>query len=998
MLVARAQRFWQDLTGHPAPMERTDEFPDELPVGPDARSDKGAEVGRRGFFALMGLSTAALSAACSRSPVGKIVPYLQKPDEVTPGVSAYYASTCGACSASCGILLKTRDGRPIKVEGNDLHPLTGGATCAVGQAAVLSLYDAARAKGPSSGSGDVTWAGLDQEVMAALERIKAARKGVRVIAPPEIGPTASAALDRFLAGFPDAKRVSHEPPDIAALADAHHATHGVRAVPAYHLDKATFILGVGADFLGTWLSPVAFTRAYRRGRDLASGTMSRHVQLEGKVSLTGSVADERLTTAPSDTVPVLAAIARALLGGEAAPELAPLRAALAKIRAPELRGEAVSRLAQELVEAKGHGVVLCGSDDPAAQMLSNLINERIGAYRDIIDLRGGTVRPEGALRLDDLIGELTRGAVGALFFWNVNPVYDDPRGGALAGLLSKVDLTVSTAGRRDETASLVQYLAPDHDALESWGDVEQARDLVGLRQPAVAPLFDTRSACESFLRWAGAPEAHDDLLRARWQKEVHSLAITDAPSFQAFWDRSLQDGFARINAPALPVEPRFSADALAQALSSHPATRPPGEGLELLLYEKVGLRDGRLGNNGWLHELPDPISKVTWSNYACLSPALARQLGARDGSLVTVESAGRSITLPAVIEPGVHPRVVAVALGYGRTHAGTIGNNVGAHAAPLGLDDGRATRAPRGARVKLAGGSQELARSQTHASQEGRPLVKEASLAEHRADKAAGNEPEGDGKHHLSMWSGHAYPGHKWGMSVDLSACTGCSACVVACQAENNIPVVGEVEVRRRREMHWIRIDRYFAGSEENPSVVHQPMMCQHCDNAPCETVCPVLATVHSEEGLNQQVYNRCVGTRYCANNCPPKVRRFNWFDYPHDDPLERMVLNPDVAVRSRGVMEKCSMCVQRIQEGKARARAAGRPLADGEIKTACEQVCPAGAIVFGDLNDPASRVAAEGKDPRSYHLLDEIGTRPSVSYLTRIRNAEKTENEGHHG
>ncbi len=992
-----AKRYWQELDARGnAPLERTDEFAEELPVSPGPPAEEGAKLGRRGFFALMGLSTAALSAACSRSPVGKIVPYLQNPEEVTPGVAAYYASSCGGCSAGCGILLKTRDGRPIKVEGNERHPLTGGGTCAVGQASVLSLYDAGRARGPSSGGGYLPWATLDQEIAVALGRIKAAGKAIRVIAPPDLGPTASAALEKFLAAFPGARRVNHEPPAQEAIASAHLATHGLRIIPRYHLDRAEIIVGIEADFLGTWLSPVAFTRAYVKGRDLGARRMSRHIQLEGKLSITGTSADRRHTMAPSDTIPVLAAVARRLLARENDPALAELQAALGKVRAPELAPAVIDGIVSAIEHKSGKGLVLSGSDDPVAQQLVNLVNEQIGAYGETVSLGEGTLRPEGWMSFEELMRELGTGSVGALFFWNVNPVYDHPRGAELASLLSKVELTVSTADRRDETGTLARYLAPDHDALESWGDLEPSRGLLGLRQPAISPLFDTRSACASFLRWAGAPGEHDALLRARWEVEVFPRAEGAKGSFQAFWERSLHDGFARLRAEALSPELRFRGEALQKALPTHPATRPREEGLELLLYEKVGLRDGRLGNNGWLHEMPDPISKVTWSNYACLSPSLAAKLGVSEGAMVSVRVGDRAVTLPALIEPGVHERVVAVALGYGRSQVGKVGNGIGAHAAPLGFDaSGRPTRARSGASVSVAAGKKELARSQTHGSMEGRPLVKEASFEHFLLDPSVGNEREGDGKHHLSMWSGHAYPGHKWAMSVDLTACTGCSACVIACQAENNVPVVGEDEVRRRREMHWIRVDRYFAGTPEEPEVVHQPMMCQHCDNAPCETVCPVLATVHSEEGLNQQVYNRCVGTRYCANNCPTKVRRFNWFDYAHDDPLERMVLNPDVVVRSRGVMEKCSMCVQRIQEGKAVARSEARPLRDGEIQTACEQVCPARAITFGDLHDPASRVAAQARDGRSYQVLDEIGIRPSVSYLTRIRNGAPG---GHHG
>ena len=986
-----SKHYWQDSDAErDRALARADEFAEELPVG--AAAEDGQRFTRRSFFSIMGLSAAAMTAACSRSPTGKVLPYLQKPEEVTPGLATFYASTCGACSAGCGILLKTRDGRPIKVEGNDAHPWSRGGVCAVGQASVLSLYDAARARGPSAEGKDVPWAKLDAEVTAALHRIDQAGRAIRVVAPSDLGPTAEAALAKLVAAYPRARRVRHDAADHQAIADAHLATHGVRAIPAYRLDRAKLVVGVGADFLGTWLSPVAFTRQYASARAPASGTMSRHVQLEPKISLTGSCADERITTAPSDVVPVLAALARRLaaaVGG------ATLPAELGKIRAPEVDEKALAALAGEIAAARGAALVLCGSDDVLAQMLTNAVNEIAGAYGATVDLALGTVRPE-AMRFDELLAELGKGEVGAVLFVGANPAYTHPRGGDLGALLAKVELTVATNDRRDETGALVRYLAPDHDALESWGDAQPVGGLVGVRQPAVSPLFDTRSACESMLAWAGAPAAHDELMRARWKAEVFPAAAAAPASFEAFWDRSVEAGFAAVTPAPLPAEPSFRPEALAAAIAGHPAAGARDDGLELVLYEKVGLRDGRLGNNAWLHELPDPISKVTWANYACISSALAAQLGVVEGSMVSIEVRGRSITVPALIEPGVHRRVVAVAVGYGRTHAGKIGDGVGANAFALGADAaGRAIRSPAGAAVQRAAGAKELAKSQTHSSQEGRDIVKEATLDEYLRDPAAGNEREPEAKRHLSMWPEQPYPGHKWGMTVDLSACTGCSACVVACQAENNISVVGEVEVLRRREMHWMRIDRYFSGPEDAPEVVHQPMMCQHCDNAPCETVCPVLATVHSSEGLNQQVYNRCVGTRYCANNCPTKVRRFNWFDYPHDDPLERMVLNPDVVVRSRGVMEKCSLCVQRIQEGKAAAKAEGRAVRDGEIRTACEQSCPAQAITFGDQNDPASRVAKLAADARRYRVLEELHIEPAVSYLTRIRSRK---GEGSHG
>ncbi len=993
------------------------EFPDELPLG-DRPGDVG-QFSRRGFLAALGLSTAAFSSACSRSPVGHVLPFNDQPEELIPGVPLYYASSCGGCPARCGVVVKTRDGRPIKLEGNDRHPLTRGGLCAVGQASVLSLYDAGRSRAPSISGKDATWADVDAAVRAVLAA-GAASKGVFAVTPGDLGPTEEAALARFLEAHPGAKRVVYDTSGAEAVAAAHDVTHGVRAVPAWHLDRADVVLGIEADFLGTWLSPVAFTRQWAAARDPKSGKMLRHHQVEPRLTLTGGSADVRFTARPSDTVPLLAALAKALGGGAALP------AGIEKIRAPELSPDRVAKLVDALRGAKGKALVLCGSLDPAAQVLTNLVNHHLGAYEATLSLAEAAPYPRGALSFEAFLDTLSKEGASAAFFWNVNPAYSHPRGAELKDLLAKVNLTVSTNDRRDETASLVKIHAPDHNPLESWGDTRPVAGVIGLRQPTVAPLFDTRSACASFLRWAGDATSEDDYLRARWESQILPRAKGAPPSFVPFWDEALQDGFAEMDppppeAPAVPdgplppeaPEPReeplsppvppLRPEAVTAALAAHPARGAREEGMELWLHEKVGIRDGRLANNAWLQEMPDPISKVTWTNYAVVSAALATEKGLAEGDLLTVTAQGKTVTLPVLVEPGVHPRVIAVAVGYGRTAAGKIGDGVGVDVFPLGRGaSGEPRRDVSGVTAARATGHKDLAKSQTHASQEGRDIVRETTLQALSAAPAAGHEAPGHGKRHLSMWSGHAYPGPKWEMTINLSACTGCSACVVACQAENNIPAVGELEVFRRREMHWMRIDRYFDAAADEPTVVHQPMLCQHCENAPCETVCPVLATVHSSEGLNQQVYNRCVGTRYCANNCPPKVRRFNWFDYPHEDPLERMVLNPDVAVRSRGVMEKCSFCVQRIQEGKAAAKAEGRPVRDGDLRTACEQSCPAGAIVFGNANDPESRVAKLAADPLRYRVLEELNVGPAVSYLTKVRAEEKAagseRTEKHHG
>ena len=955
-------RYWQTLDGNETA----------------AQAAAPVSLGRRTFVEMMGLSAATVGlAGCRRAPVKKVIPYLAKPDEITPGTSIWYASACPGCDAQCGVLFKARDGRPIKVEGNPEHPWSRGAVCAVGQASVLSLYDAARARGPLSAGKPTTWAKLDAEVAAGLSAARTAGKQIYLVAPASAGPTQEAALRRFAQAW-SARTVRFDPTgEASAVAEAHQSLYGARLLPALHLERAELVLSFACDFLGTWLAPAVFARQYAEARRLPLAPREegkapppvrafRHVQLEPALSLTGSNADDRALLAPSEIVPALAGLVRRLAARSAHPQAKAMLAALPLLPEPPVP---LDSLAADLARAGRAGLVVCGLADPRAQALCIAANELIGATGNTVDPANGAAMPRGDLEFDDFLAALEAGLAGAVIFAGTNPVYAHPEGARLAAALASVDLTVSTADRPDETGAAVRHLAPDHSPAESWGDSEPRRGLLTLRQPALAPLFDTRAQVESLFAWAGAPAIALDTLRERLRTEAFPRARVPAASFEAFWRRGLQDGF--IETAEAPLALRFDPAGL-------PKIAPePAPELELWIYQKVALRDGRLGNNGWLHELPDPITKVTWDNYACLSPAHAARAGIRrDGRLVTLTAGGRSLTLPALVQPGTHDRVVAIARGYGRTGAGPLGNGVGVNIAPLS----RSTAAT----LTVTADRRELARSQMETSQQDRELVREATLADFRSDAAAGNPPE-EPLH--SIWPGHASRGHRWGLAVDLSACTGCGACVVSCQAENNIPVVGREEVGRRREMHWMRIDRYYAGSPVNPRVVHQPVMCQHCANAPCETVCPVLATNHSPEGLNQQAYNRCVGTRYCANNCPPKVRRFNWFDYRHDDPLSRLVLNPDVVVRTRGVMEKCSLCVQRISEGKALAKREGRELRDGEIETACEQSCPARALVFGDLNDPKSRVFALARDARAYHLLFELNVGPAVSYLTRIKN-----------
>jgi len=1001
------RRYWQsleDLRQDPELLaRRRQELPDgqtlwEAAAEANAANPEGVES-RRDFLKLMGFSLGAASlASCTRIPEHKAVPLVDQPEGLIPGVASWYATTCGGCAAGCGLLVKVRDGRPIKIEGNRESPLSGGGTCAAGQATVLSLYDDQRLKGPVLGGRPASWEEVDAAVRERLGAVAARRGKMVLLTGTVLSPATRQLIGEWLARYPGARQVVYEPVSQAALRAATAESFGRPVVPHYRLDRARLVVALEADFLGTWLSPVELTRHYtvaRRPGGPGGDEPLRHVQIESGMSLTGSNADQRIAVLPSE----LGVAALALLDGVSrqAGHDVPVSTVVADLPAKDR----LAGVAEELWRHRGRSVVVCGVNDVAIQRVVHRINSILGNVGTTVDLDNPSYQSQG----DDtavaaLVDEMERGEVQALLVHGVNPLYDYPDAARFRAGLARVAFKVSFADRLDETASKADVVCPDPHFLEAWNDAEPVRGGHSLTQPTIAPLFATRAFQENLLAWSGEKPDWHAYLREHWRREVFPRQDRYR-DFDDFWDRSLEAGGCSLPpVPSQPVADRGDlAPAVALVLAAHQtalAARRQG-GIEVRLHEKVALRDGRNANNPWLQELPDPVTKVTWGNYVSVSPRMATELRLAEGDVVALHGSSAPgntarLELPVQIQPGQPAGAVSVALGYGRTAAGKVGNGVGANAFPLmPLAGGFAQRSAGGFRLERTGRHEPLAATQTHHSMEGRSIVREATLAEYRKNPAAGNEERPE---LASLWPEYKKEGHFWGMVVDLSACTGCAACVVACQAENNVAVVGRDEVRRGREMHWIRVDRYYRGSEEAPETVYQPMMCQHCDHAPCETVCPVLATVHSSDGLNQQIYNRCVGTRYCANNCPYKVRRFNWFNYAKNDhfdyhmnnDLGRMVLNPDVVVRSRGVMEKCSLCIQRIQEGKLKGRYRTGGLKDGDIQTACQQACPADAIVFGDLNDHGSTVARRQNDPRFYHVLEEVGTRPGVGYLTKLR------------
>jgi MoCo/4Fe-4S cofactor protein with predicted Tat translocation signal len=1008
------------------------EFPTDIPPEQQLEEATEAKLGfkanRRDFLKLMGFGlTAATLSACVETPLKKAIPYVNKPDDIIPGVANYYATTT---PEGVAVIAKCREGRPIKLEGNPDAPLTKGGMDAIGQASVLNIYDIARHRKPVKSGNASDWETVDGEIKSKLAEINAAGGKVRVVTRSILSPSTRQVIERFVSANANAKHVTYDPVSYSAIAEANEASFGKAVIPHYDMAKAKVIVGVACDFLGTWLEPTAFNAQYAENRDPDKGEMSRHYQIESVMTMTGTNADLRLPVKPSQTGQALISIYNAVAKKLGRPTLPASSFSLA--------AGSEEMIAQDLVANRGTSLLLCGMNDAACQSIANGINEMLNSYGNTINLDRPSYYKQGSDQdMMELLSDLT--STDAFFFYDANPVYDTPFSGVFKDAISMAKLSVSLASKPDETSKLCQYTAPDHHYLESWSDSMPVEGHYSVVQPTINPIFSTRQAQDSFLKWMGAEESYEDLLKANWEG-LYKQVGGDYADFQAFWDHSLRVGMAM--GPEVPSTP-VSLNAQAVADAARRLNNSGSDQDELVIYEKVSIRDGKYANNPWLQELPDPVTRVTWDNYLTVPFQYAKDNGLKQEDVVNVKVGDMEARAAVVVQPGQAMGTFGLALGYAREGAGKVAKQVkgSVDAYPfLEMDQGNMRYHRTGVEVSKTGDTYSIASVQTfHTlfdpvkfdpnSEEGsvnnyfdrtEEIISETNFAAYKKDPTEVNgERAGSAlnkKHHLiTLWESHykdkaANRYIRWAMAIDLNKCTGCGACVVSCNAENNVPVVGKEEVKTRREMHWIRIDRYYSGDPNNPDVVYQPMLCQHCDNAPCETVCPVLATIHSHEGLNQMTYNRCVGTRYCANNCPYKVRRFNWFNYQNGDqftdinpshetnPLGRFVLNPDVTVRFRGVMEKCSFCVQRLQEGKLRAKVrAGSSLnsdgssvkpQDGEIKTACQQSCPTGAIVFGDLNDPNSEIHKLYKENhRIYHAIEEVKTLPSVAYMSKVRN-----------
>ena len=934
--------YWQDVEKKVlTKKELTQEFDD------NAFDSFSVQKTRRNFLKIMGFSVSALPlTGCIKIPVRKALPYLNKQPDTIPGVANWYASTYNRTP----ILLKTREGRPIKVEGNDKSLTTLGGTCAQDQASVLSLYDSNRLRSAMVDGKAVEWDAFDKALKAALTNTQGE---VVVVTPSMFSPSEVALLKEF-----NGSHIAYDATSSSAQVKANELAFGSRSLTEYNFEAANVVVSFGADFLGTFGNSVANTKQYSRRRSAkhADG-MNKHIQVEAVMTMTGSNADYRYTKSLADQKDILLSVL-AGVGGTSH-------------NASSENKEVAAQIVKELKANAGKSLLLVGDNDVNAQMIAYKINTLLGNYGSTL----WVAKNEGEVLADDtafegLVDKMNAGSVGAVFFIGVNPLYTFHNKEKIEKALAKVKTRVSFAMSADETSVACNYIAPRNHPYESWSDTLVSSTEVSFTQPVIQPLFGSRMWAETIMALMGKEGSFYDYIKARWSTK------TD-------WNKALHDGVVAINTSVNTVSDKgVSVESYVSAFKKAKA----GNGLNIITYQKYAVGNGEMANNPWLQELPDPITKATWDNYVMVSPSYAKAQGIKSGDVVELASATHKVKLPAIVQPGTEKNTVAVALGYGRSVAGKVGKNLGANAYPFVTYNGSLDYAGSFGSLNKTGEHKGLAQTQTHHSMEGRDIIRETTFAEYVNNPKSGNEVPKPKM--VNIYPGHKKDGHQWAMAINLASCTGCSSCIISCNAENNVPVVGRKEIANKRDMHWLRIDRYYKGDENQPEVAHMPMLCQHCDNAPCENVCPVMATVQSSDGLNQQVYNRCVGTRYCANNCPYKVRRFNWFNYDHSDKYERMVLNPDVSVRTRGIMEKCSMCVQRIQEGKLTAKRERRELQDGDIKLACQQSCPAeDGILFGDMNDPNSKISQALADERKYVVLEELNVQPRVNYLTKIRN-----------
>ena len=1015
--MASNKKYWksvEELNENSSIVEtlRNNEFVEPIPVDEflgDKDSLSASSTTRRDFLKYVGFSTAAASLAACEGPVVKSIPYVIQPEEIIPGVADFYATTMADGFDFANILIKTREGRPIKVENNNLEGSRTGANARV-HASVLSLYDSTRLKNPKIAGKDAKWADVNAKVKASLVDANASGGNVVVLTNTMASPSTDALVASLVAKYPTTKHVVYDAISESNALDAFQSVYGTRALANYDFSKANTIVSVGADFLGDWQGG-GFDAGYAQGRIPKNGMMSKHIQIEANMSLAGANADVRIPLNIAAQKQALVKIYNIVTGASVG---------ASKI---DRYDEAVVKAANQLKAAGSKGVFVTGLDDVNAQLVAIAINQALqsAAFNpsDAILTRKGDAKA-----VAQLVADMKAGKVHTLIMNGVNPAYTLANAKEFTDALKSVKLSVAFSLKEDETASLTSIAAPVPHYLESWGDVAMTRSNYSIMQPTIRPLFDTKQFQEALLTWTDNSTPYFDFLKG-----------FAAPSLAGkSWNQAVHDGFVAGSASALTAG-TLNANEAATTLAKAKSTN-----FDLVLYTKVGMGDGQQANNPWLQEFPDPITRVSWDNYVTVSKADAEAIGLKnwnvangglDGSNAKIKVGNVTLdSVPVIIQPGQAKGTIGLAFGYGRKAGLKEEMQVGVNAYALYAN----LNSNQSATITLAEGNHEFACVQLQNTLMGRgDIIKETTLEIFNTKDAkdwnimpmVSLDHKPTAAKDVDLWDSFDRSiGHHFNLSIDLNACTGCGACVIACHAENNVPVVGKSEIRRSRDMHWLRIDRYYSSQDtfagdivvkdaasglfenvstfkdmehaaENPQIAFQPVMCQHCNHAPCETVCPVAATSHGREGQNHMAYNRCVGTRYCANNCPYKVRRFNWFlynknsefDYFMNDDLGRMVINPDVNVRSRGVMEKCSMCIQMTQAVKLTAKREGRIVGKDEFQTACSAACSTGAMKFGDINDAESDVAKLLEDERMYHLLEHIGTKPNVMYHVKVRN-----------
>lgn len=1022
-MASENKKYWRSVEelNPDSPLMKTlehNEFVNEIPTTEFLSNKQNLEQSsttRRDFLKYVGFSTAAAALVACEGPVKKAIPYVVLPEQIRPGIPDYYATTIADGFDFASVLVKTREGRPIKIENNREAKNRGFGNARV-QASVLSLYDDTRVKFPKKQGGDrISWQDLNQNIIKALDRANQAGKQIAILTPTLASPATEALFKELKEKYPTVKSIAYDAVSEEAGLQAFENKYGIRALADYDLSKADVIVSFDADFIGDWQSG-GYEEGYAQKRIPKNGKMSQHFQFESNMTLSGANADKRVPLKPSLLPLALAKFAALLNGQSVAVEL------------PASVEKALQSAVAQVKKNPAKAVVLTGIQSVEAQATVLELNEKLQSEA-FLPNEYLLVRQGKNADVQQLVKDMNAGKVGVLITSNVNPVYTLANASEFEKGLEKVDFSVAFSMKEDETAVKMQYVAAAPHYLEAWGDVQFKNQNYALTQPTIRPLFDTQQLQEAVLSWLGKQDFYQ-YIKTFWKENILGGAS---------WEKAQHDGFFVRNESqeSLPVK-EVSLSGLIQKL----AQTKSAQGFELQLYTKTGMGDGQQANNPWLQEFPDPISRVSWDNYLTMSAADAKELGfknwhvangALDGDYAEIQVQGVSLKVPVFIQPGQAKGSFGLALGYGKKQGMKKEMQVGVNAYALYHNFEKVQEVST---IKKVEGTHEFACIQLHNTLMGRgDIVKDVTLEEFINQPAEkwNAKPEVSLDHQevkastVSLWEKFDHStGHYFNLSIDLNACTGCGACVIACHAENNVPVVGKSEVRRSRDMHWLRIDRYYSSEEtfekdvqtkeninglgealttfgemenpaENPQVVFQPVMCQHCNNAPCETVCPVGATSHGLQGQNHMAYNRCVGTRYCANNCPYKVRRFNWFvynnnnnfDYHMNNDYGKMVLNPDVVVRSRGVMEKCSFCIQGTQAVILKAKRERRAVREGEFNNAaaCAAACGTGAMVFGDVNEANSQIAKLKADERMYHLLEHIGTQPNVFYQVKVRN-----------